>query len=332
MPCEGSTTTGQVGALPDDGHGREVERVAGGRLEGADAALAEDDVGVARREDVLGGHEPLLDGRRQAALQEHRLAALAHGLQEDEVGHVAGADLEHVHVAVEDLHIGRVRDLADDRQPGLLACLGQELEALDAEPLEGVGRGARLEGATAHDGRALALDPAGRGQDLVARFDGAGAGDDRERGTRPDLDIPHADARAIGVVLGAGQLVGLADADELLDAGHALDVADALDAGAHDAHDDALGADHDVGLEALVRDGLADRVDLLFLRLSAHHDDHRCATFVILLLILTVAAGRLAARPPMPRHQKTQVPCGVLRRGHECLCCRALPGCLVPAS
>ena len=37
-------------------------------------------------------------------------------LQEHEVGHVAGADLEHVDVAVEDLDIGRVGDLADDGQ------------------------------------------------------------------------------------------------------------------------------------------------------------------------------------------------------------------------
>ena len=38
---------GQVAALLDDGHGRDVERVAGGGLEGADAALAQDDVVVA---------------------------------------------------------------------------------------------------------------------------------------------------------------------------------------------------------------------------------------------------------------------------------------------
>ena len=132
------------------------------------------------------------------------------------------------------------------------------------------------------------------------------------------------------MVLDAGQLVGLADADELLDAGHPLDVADALDAGADDAHDDALGTHHDVGLEALVRDGLADRLDLFLLRLRAHHDDHRLATFVISLLILVSLL--IPGCAPRAEATKNAGPLRVLRRGHECLCRRALPGCLVPAS
>src|SRR5206468_3179463 len=67
----------------------EVERVAGERLERADAAFAKDDVAVAARDDVLGGHEPLLDGRGQAALQHHRFAQLADPLEKREVLHVA---------------------------------------------------------------------------------------------------------------------------------------------------------------------------------------------------------------------------------------------------
>ena len=47
--------------MVEEWHGGQVERVARGRLEGADAALAEDDVRVAGGDDVLGGHEPLLD-------------------------------------------------------------------------------------------------------------------------------------------------------------------------------------------------------------------------------------------------------------------------------
>ena len=46
---------------------------------------------------------------------------LADSPEQDEVLHVAGADLEHVHVLVEDLDVSRVGDLADDGQTGLRA-------------------------------------------------------------------------------------------------------------------------------------------------------------------------------------------------------------------
>ena len=59
----------QVGQVVEQGHGRQVERVAGVRLEGPDAALAQDHVGIARADDVLGGHQPLLDRRAVAALE-----------------------------------------------------------------------------------------------------------------------------------------------------------------------------------------------------------------------------------------------------------------------
>ena len=80
----------------DHRDGVNVEGEAGRRLVGADAALAQDDVAVAMGEDVLGGQQPLLDGRPHAALQEHRLLRLAHLVQEGEVLHVAAADLKDV--------------------------------------------------------------------------------------------------------------------------------------------------------------------------------------------------------------------------------------------
>ena len=52
-----------------DGHGVEVEGVAGTRLERADAALAQDDVFVALAHDVLGRHQQLVDGTRHAAFE-----------------------------------------------------------------------------------------------------------------------------------------------------------------------------------------------------------------------------------------------------------------------
>src|SRR5690554_3643655 len=65
---------GQVAQLFDDGHRVEVQRVSGGRFKGADAPLAQDDVGIAGADDVFRGHQPLFDGRGQAPLQQHRLA------------------------------------------------------------------------------------------------------------------------------------------------------------------------------------------------------------------------------------------------------------------
>ena len=87
---------GQVASLLDDGHGREVERVARGGLERADAALAQDDVGVAlaRTYSALISHSSIV--ARQAALEEDRQAGPADGLEEREVLHVARADLEDV--------------------------------------------------------------------------------------------------------------------------------------------------------------------------------------------------------------------------------------------
>ena len=95
----------QVRPGAQDGHRREVERVARRGLEGADAALAQDDVRVAGGEDVLGRQQPLLDRRAQAALEEDRALALADRLEQDEVRHVAGADLDDVDVLVEGRHV-----------------------------------------------------------------------------------------------------------------------------------------------------------------------------------------------------------------------------------
>ena len=119
----------QVRPGAEDGHRREVERVAGRGLEGADAALAQDHVRVAGRQDVLGGQQPLLDRRGQAALEQHRPAALPDRLEQHEVLHVAGADLEDVDVLLEDRDIGRVDDLADDRQADVSCASGRSSRA-----------------------------------------------------------------------------------------------------------------------------------------------------------------------------------------------------------
>src|SRR5437016_14111882 len=83
-----------MSALLDQRDGREIERVARRRLEGADAALAEHHLIVSAREEVFGREKPLLYRRRRAALQKHGAARASQSLEQREVLHVARADLE----------------------------------------------------------------------------------------------------------------------------------------------------------------------------------------------------------------------------------------------
>ena len=161
--CDGSTMTGRCDSRWATGHGADVERVAGRGLERPDAALAEHDVEVAALRDVLGRHQPLLDGGVHAALEQDRLAGRADGLEQREVLHVAGADLKHVGVRADQVDARRVDDLGDDRQADLRPDLGQDLQAGLAESLERVRRGPRLERAAAEQARrrpALAISAA----------------------------------------------------------------------------------------------------------------------------------------------------------------------------
>ena len=106
------------------------------------------------------------------------MPARADRLEQPDVGHVAGADLEHVGVLGDDGHVAGVDDLGDDRQPGGHADVGEDLERRDAEPLEGVRRGARLEGAAAQQRGAGALGHLRGLERLVAALDRARAGDE----------------------------------------------------------------------------------------------------------------------------------------------------------
>ena len=88
----------QVALVVQVGDRRQRQGEPGVVLVGADAPLAEHDVGVAPVEDVLGGQQELVERGAHAALQERGLARVADGLEELVVLHVAGADLEDVGV------------------------------------------------------------------------------------------------------------------------------------------------------------------------------------------------------------------------------------------
>ena len=109
-------------------HGAEVEREARRGLERADAALAQDHVLVALLQDVVGGHQQLVERGGQPALEQHRLAELARHLEQRVVLHVARADLDHVGVLGDQLGVRGVEQLGDDRQAGLRPRLGEDLQ------------------------------------------------------------------------------------------------------------------------------------------------------------------------------------------------------------
>ena len=133
----------QVRQPLENGNGREIQGVARRGLERADAALAQDDLMVTPIEYVFGGAQEFLDGRHHAALDEHRAVAAPHLGQQAEILHVAGADLQDVGMARHDFDIRRGEHIGHDRQPVLRACFGQQLQALEAQALEAVRRGAR---------------------------------------------------------------------------------------------------------------------------------------------------------------------------------------------
>jgi hypothetical protein len=81
-----------VTELLHDGDRRDVERVARVALERTNATLAEHHVHVSAGQDVLGRQQPLLDGRRDAALQQYRRPRVPELPKEREVLH-ARADL-----------------------------------------------------------------------------------------------------------------------------------------------------------------------------------------------------------------------------------------------
>ena len=102
-------------------------------------------------QDVLGRHQQVLDRRAHAPLQQDRRAGPADLLEQVEVLHVPGADLEDVGVPLDELDLARVHDLGDDRHAEPLAGGPEDLEAVLAQPLEAVGAGPRLERPAAED-------------------------------------------------------------------------------------------------------------------------------------------------------------------------------------
>src|SRR5207248_1294639 len=122
--------------LVNYGNRRDIERVAGVGLKGANAALAEDHVVVAARHDVFGREQQLFQGRRDAALQQHRLAYLTEFTKQIEILHVARSHLQNVNIRQHERDLRNRHDLADHQQLVLVSALAQQRERLLAETLK----------------------------------------------------------------------------------------------------------------------------------------------------------------------------------------------------
>ena len=266
---------GQVGELVEDGHGGQVQGVAGGRLEGADAPLTEDDVLVASGHNVLRAHQQLLDGVGQAALQEDGLFGLAQLLQKLKVLHVPGTHLDDVHILEEGQVVG-IHDLGDDGQAGLPLGLQQQLNAVGLQSLEVVGGGAGLEGAAPEHGGSGGLDALGHGDDLLLALHRAGAGNEGEVAVAHlQLLLPHLDDGILRMEFPVGALEGLGHPLHPLDNVQTGDEVPVQLAGvADDADDGGVVSRGDVGAQVLGLNPVNQILYPLLLGVLLDNDDH----------------------------------------------------------
>jgi len=269
---------GKVAAFFDRGDDREIERVAGKVGEGADSPFTEHDVVVAFGEDVFGGHQEFVERGGHAALQKNGLPGAASTFEKGEVLHVARADLDDVGVFLDEIEGFVIDGLRDDAEAELLADLGEDFEAGEAESLEGVGRSPGLVRASAEKARARGFQAFGDGEALRFGFDGAGAGDKSEVGTSGE-DVSgrsgDADDGVFFFDIAGDEFVGLGDGNAFDDTGHGFQnakVDGAVVAG--DADGGASGAGDGMGFEAEGFDAIADGADLFLGGMGLHDDEH----------------------------------------------------------
>jgi hypothetical protein len=269
---------GEVAALFDGRNDGEVERVAGEIGEGADAAFAEHDLVVAFGQDVLGGHEEFVERGGHAALEEHGFLGATSTFEQREILHVASADLDDVGVFLDEVERFVVDGFGDDAEAEMFADVGEDLQALKAKTLEGVGRSARLVGTATEKVNAGGLELLGDGEALLFGFDSAGAGDDgKMRATHEDFagGSGNADDGVFFLDVAGDELVGLGDRDAFDDAGHGFENTEIDGTGvAGDADGGATGARDGMGLQAKGFDAFADGANLLLGGIGLHDDKH----------------------------------------------------------
>src|ERR1700730_13199720 len=143
--------------------------------ESAHAAFAEHDVVVAFAEDIFGGHQKLVERGGHAALEENWFFGAAGTLEQREILHIAGADLDYVGVFFDEVEAVVVDGFGDDAEAIVLANLREDFQALFAETLKAVRGGARFVGAATEYCQSACPDAFGGGEALLFGFYCAGA-------------------------------------------------------------------------------------------------------------------------------------------------------------
>src|SRR5208283_104193 len=192
------------------------------------------DVVVAFGEDVFGGHQEFVESGGHAALEKDGEFGAAGTFEEREILHVARADLDDVGVFLDEIERFVVDGFGDDAEAVLLADMGENLQAGEAESLEGVGAGARLVGAAAEESDAGGLELLGYGETLLFGFDSAGASDHSDvRATNEDITGRggNFDDGVLFFDVAGDEFVGLGDGDTFDDAGHGFENAEVDDTG-----------------------------------------------------------------------------------------------------
>ena len=256
-------------------NGGNIECVAGVLLVGADAALAEDNVLVAARHDVLGAHQKFLHGVCEAALEQDGLAGLTEFFQQLEVLHIACADLEAVALVHEDVDMRRIGDLGNDRQSGCFVCLVQQLQTLGLQALERVRGRARLPRAAAENGRAVRLNVLSNVDDLLLALDRARTCHYNQLLAADNNARCNLNDRVVRMELAVCQLERLLHLDDVLDLRVKHECVLVNSAGVADQTDnDGVLAVDRVCLYVPALDVLGQLLNVLMGRALLHNDDH----------------------------------------------------------
>ena len=202
---------------------RNIHGVARVRLKRPYAALAQDDFVIPAAHDVFSREQQFLDRRRDAALQQHRLAQFAQLAQQIEILHIARAHLQDVGVRVEQRDLRVVHHLAHHQQAPPVRGRPHELKPGFAHALKTVRRRARLESSAAHDLRASRGDDIRDGLDLIPALHAARARH-RDHLRAADLNALDLNHRSLRLEIPASKLVGGNNPVALLHAVHDLEV------------------------------------------------------------------------------------------------------------
>ncbi len=97
-------------------HGGQIQGVATVMDKGAHAPLTQDHLVVSMGHDVFGSHEPLVDSGGHAPFEQDRSVGFPCPLEQAEILHVPGTDLQHVGIMLHQVEGLKIHHFGDHRQ------------------------------------------------------------------------------------------------------------------------------------------------------------------------------------------------------------------------